>query len=82
MSKEHRLDYELDDRIEEALITGHAGVPLVIELFRASGAAGVMDAQSSAQAAGARPERVADGREPVCALERRAGSGARTSSSW
>ena len=45
MSKEHRLGYELDDRIEEALITGHAGVPLVIELFRASGAAAVMDAQ-------------------------------------
>jgi hypothetical protein len=45
MSKEHRLGYELDDRIEEALITGHAGVPLVIELFRASGAAKVMDAQ-------------------------------------
>jgi hypothetical protein len=31
--------------IEEAPITGHAGVPLVIELFRASGAAAVMDAQ-------------------------------------
>ena len=45
MSKEHRLGYELDDRVEEALITGHAGVPLVIELFRASGAAAVMDAQ-------------------------------------
>jgi hypothetical protein len=45
MSKEHRLGYELDDRIEEALITGHAGVPLVIELFRASGAAAVMDVQ-------------------------------------
>ena len=45
MSKEHRLGYELDDRIEETLITGHAGVPLVIELFRASGAAAVMDAQ-------------------------------------
>jgi hypothetical protein len=45
MSKEHRLGYELDDRIEESLITGHAGVPLVIELFRASGAAAVMDAQ-------------------------------------
>lgn len=45
MSKEHRLGYELDDRVEESLITGHAGVPLVIELFRASGAAAVMDAQ-------------------------------------
>lgn len=45
MSKEHRLGYELDERVEEALITGHAGVPLVIELFRASGAAAVMDAQ-------------------------------------
>ena len=45
MSKEHRLVFELDHRIEEALITGHAGVPLVIELFRASGAAGVLYAQ-------------------------------------
>src|SRR5512141_539761 len=45
MSKEHRLGYELDDQIEEALITGHAGVPLVIELFRASGAAAAMDEQ-------------------------------------
>jgi hypothetical protein len=45
MSKNGRLDFELDDRIEESLITGHAGVPLVIELFRASGAAAEMDKQ-------------------------------------
>jgi hypothetical protein len=45
MSKEHRLGYELDEQIEEALITGHSGVPLVIELFRATGAAAVMDEQ-------------------------------------
>lgn len=45
MGKEHRLDYELDEQIEETLITAHAGVPLVIELFRASGAAAVMDGQ-------------------------------------
>src|SRR5512139_4196942 len=45
MSKEHRPGYELDDRIEESLITGHSGVPLVIELFRATGAAAVMDEQ-------------------------------------
>jgi hypothetical protein len=43
MSKQDRLDYELDDQIEDALITAHSGVPLVIELFRASGAAAVMD---------------------------------------
>lgn len=45
MSKNGRLDFELDERIEESLITGHAGVPLVIELFRASGAAVEMDNQ-------------------------------------
>jgi hypothetical protein len=45
MSKGHRLGYELDEQTEDALITGHSGVPLVIELFRATGAAAVMDEQ-------------------------------------
>ena len=40
-----RLPYEIDDQIDPALITAHAGVPLVIELFRRVGAAEVVNAQ-------------------------------------
>jgi hypothetical protein len=43
MSTDQRLPFELDGRIDESLVTGRAGVPLVAELFRASGAAGVLD---------------------------------------
>jgi len=39
-----RLPFELDSTIDDSLVTAHAGVPLVAELFRASGAAAVMDA--------------------------------------
>lgn len=31
-----RLPFDLDDQIDQTLITTHAGVPLVIELFRRS----------------------------------------------
>ena len=37
------LPFEIDTQVDEALLTAHAGVPLVIELFRASRAAGVVD---------------------------------------
>ena len=40
-----RLPFEIDDRIAPTLITAHAGVPLVIELFRQVGAAQVVHAQ-------------------------------------
>jgi hypothetical protein len=40
-----RLPFEIDDRIDPTLITAHAGVPLVIELFRHVGAAQVVNAQ-------------------------------------
>jgi hypothetical protein len=39
------LPFEVDSEVDESLITAHAGVPLVVELFRASGAAGVVDAE-------------------------------------
>ena len=32
-----RLPFEIDDRIDPMLVTAHAGVPLVIELFAAWG---------------------------------------------
>lgn len=38
-----RLPYELDERVEEGRYTAYAGVPLLIEAFRTSGAAAVMD---------------------------------------
>jgi hypothetical protein len=38
-----RLPFEIDDRIDPTLITAHAGVPLVIELFRRMGAAQVIN---------------------------------------
>ena len=40
-----RLPFEIDDRIDPTLVTAHAGVPLVIELFRRVGAAQVVNAQ-------------------------------------
>lgn len=40
-----RLPFEIDDRIDPRLVTAHAGVPLVIELFRRVGAAQVVDEQ-------------------------------------
>ncbi len=43
MKKNHCLPFELDEQVDDSLITGRAGVPLVAELFRASGAAEAMD---------------------------------------
>ena len=39
-----RLPFELDQRAETGMLTAHGGVPLVIEAFRTSGAAAVLDA--------------------------------------
>jgi len=44
---EKRLPFELDDKIDETLTTAHAGIPLVAELFRACGAAEVMEHRAS-----------------------------------
>ena len=40
-----RLPFEIDDRIDPTLLTAHAGVPLVSELFRHVGAAQVVNDQ-------------------------------------
>jgi hypothetical protein len=47
MGIQKRLPFELDDKIDETLTTAHAGIPLVAELFRACGAADVMERQAS-----------------------------------
>lgn len=38
-----RLDFEIDTALESGLITGHAGVPGLIEAFRQTGTAAVID---------------------------------------
>jgi hypothetical protein len=47
MRIQKRLPLELDSQIDEPLITAHAGVPLVVELFRSCGAAEVMERRAS-----------------------------------
>jgi len=44
MTVQTRLPFELDQRVETGLITAHGGVPLLVEAFRTSGAAAVLDA--------------------------------------
>jgi len=44
MSTQTRLPFELDQQAETAALTAHGGVPLLIEAFRTSGAAAVLDA--------------------------------------
>jgi hypothetical protein len=39
-----RLPFEIDDTVDPSLVTGRAGVPLVIELFRQLGVAAAIDA--------------------------------------
>jgi hypothetical protein len=43
MAVQRRLPFELDARAETGFITAHGGVPLLIEAFRVSGAAAVLD---------------------------------------
>jgi Transposase DDE domain group 1 len=43
MRVQTRLPFELDQRAETGFITAHGGVPLLIEAFRTSGAAAVLD---------------------------------------
>jgi hypothetical protein len=38
-----RLPFEIDDALDPTLVTGRAGVPLVIELFRQLGVAAAID---------------------------------------
>ncbi|MGH6918985.1 MAG: hypothetical protein ACREJ0_14930, partial [Geminicoccaceae bacterium] len=45
MRVQTRLPFELDTRAEAGTLTAHGGVPLLIEAFRTSGAAAVVDEQ-------------------------------------
>jgi hypothetical protein len=47
MAVQTRLPFELDQQAETAALTAHGGVPLLIEAFRTSGAAAVLDEQVS-----------------------------------
>jgi hypothetical protein len=44
VTSQTRLPFELDQRAETGALTPHGGVPLLIEAFRTSGAAAVLDA--------------------------------------
>ena len=48
-----RLDFELDVELEAELITEHAGVPGLIEAFRQTGTAAVMDRKIKLKSASA-----------------------------
>jgi hypothetical protein len=47
MTVQTRLPFELDQRAEAGTLTAYGGVPLLIEAFRVSGAAAVLDARVS-----------------------------------
>ena len=42
-----RLDFEIDSELETGLITGHSGVPGLIEAFQQTGTAAVIDIPSA-----------------------------------
>ncbi|MEK7232892.1 MAG: IS1380 family transposase [Elusimicrobiota bacterium] len=44
-----RLPFEIDQEVDESLVTAHAGVPLLVELFRATGGDAVCDAKCSSK---------------------------------
>jgi hypothetical protein len=46
LSTNARLPFEINDRLDPSIITAHAGVALVIELFRRMGAAQVINDQA------------------------------------
>jgi DDE family transposase len=58
-----RLPFELDARAETGFITAHGGVPLLIEAFRVSGAAAVLDQRVTIKRRkrGLRPSELAEG---------------------
>jgi len=40
---QNRLPFELDSKLDDSLITAYAGLPLVVEMFRAAGGAAETD---------------------------------------
>ena len=47
MGLKTRLPFEIDQEVDESLLTAHAGIPLLMEFYRASGVAGVVEARCS-----------------------------------
>ena len=58
-----RLPFELNQRVEAGALTAYGGVPLLIEAFRVSGAAGVLDARVviERRQGGLRPSELVEG---------------------
>ena len=42
-SDSKRLPFEIDSEVDGSLLTAHAGVPLLVELYRSSGTAAVVE---------------------------------------
>jgi hypothetical protein len=63
MAVQTRLPFELDQRAETGFITAHGGVPLVIEAFRVSSAAAVLDERvvTKRRQRGLRPSELVEG---------------------
>lgn len=47
MGLKTRLPFEIDQEVDESLLTAHAGIPLLMEFYRASGVADVVEARCS-----------------------------------
>jgi hypothetical protein len=60
------LPFEIDPEIEREVLTGHAGVPMLIELFRATG--GAVGRDDGVQAAQAGAHSLVYGGQPVRVL--------------
>jgi len=60
-----RLDFEIAVELEAGLITGHAGVPGLIEAFRQTGTAAGNGPGDQAEEPQARAEYIGDGGKPA-----------------
>jgi hypothetical protein len=60
-----RLDFEIDVELETGLITGHAGVPGLIEAFRQTGTAAVIEREIRLKSRKRGSERLGDGGKSV-----------------
>lgn len=47
MGLQTRMPFEIDQEVEESLLTAHAGIPILMELYRKAGVADVVDALCS-----------------------------------
>jgi len=47
MGVQTRLPFEIDQEVDESVVTAHAGIPLLMELYRASGMADLVESRCS-----------------------------------